>query len=309
MVSLRSIPGLRAILALRRGTLIEMSALGLGCVVLGYFTCREPSESNAARERETRVFAAPRAGEVGGATDLEQNRQEIERILGGVLTGIARGEVSDERRGQIQADLQQLLEHRGSGRPETRANAAGMIVQQLFDRAKMATVTSDLSARQREAIPAMANELTRQMLLLAVGASPGADALPVTLPEDYTKLDWKRLGGFRSQEGGPLPTEVRALNGQKAGVAGFILTVGESEDMREFILLESLWGCCFGGVPDVNQTIVVRLARDQTLDYTAAPVLVTGTLEVGEERQGQYVASLYRLVDAEARAVESRPRD
>lgn len=291
---------------LRPSTWIEIGALGVGCLVLGYFTCREPSDDTPRAERGARVFAAPRAGESGGAADLEQNRREIERILGGVLTGIARGDVSDERRGQIQADLVQLLELRGSGRPETRANAAGMIVQQLFDRAKLANVTSDLSARQREAIPAMASELTRQLLLLAVGASPGADALPVSLPQGHTKLDWKQLGGFRYQEGGEVPAEIRALHGQKAGIAGFVLTTGESEGMREFILLESLWGCCFGGVPDVNQTIVVRLPAGRELDYTAAPVLVTGTLEVGEERQGEFVASLYRLVDAEARALGTR---
>ena len=76
--------------------------------------------------------------------------------------------------------------------------------------------------------------------------------------------------------------------------------------MREIILLESLWGCCFGGVPDVNQTIVVRLPPERAFDYTAAPVLVTGTLEVGEEREGKFVASLYRLVDAEARALQAQ---
>lgn len=288
------------------GTLLEIGALVLGCVVLGYFTCREPSESAPQAERGARVFAAPRAGVSSGSAELAQNQREIERILSGVLTGIARGDVSDERRGQIQSELLQLLEHRGSGRPETRANAAGMIVQQLFDRAKLANVTSDLSARQREAISAMASELTRQLLLLAVGASPGADALPVSLPQGFTKLDWKQLGGFRYQEGGALPADIQALNGQRAGVAGFILTTGESEGMREFILLESLWGCCFGGVPDVNQTIVVRLSAERALDYTAAPVLVTGTLEVGEEKQGEFVASLYRLVEAEASAIQAR---
>jgi hypothetical protein len=290
---------------LRPGTLLEIGALAVGCVVLGYFTCREPAESTPAPERGPRVFAAPRAGEVTGSAELEENRREIERLLAGVLTGIARGDVSDERRGQIQMDLEQLLERRGSGRPETRANAAGMIAQQLFDRAKLANVTSELSARQREAIPAMASELTRQLLLLAVGASPGADALPVSLPQGYVKLDWKQLGGFPYREGGALPPAIQALDGQKAGVAGFILTLGESEDMREFVLLESLWGCCFGGVPDVNQTIVVRLPAERAFDYTAAPVLVTGTLEVGEERQGEFVASLYRLVDAEARSIQA----
>jgi hypothetical protein len=286
---------------LRPGTLLELGALVTGCAVLGYFTCREPAESENTPERAARVFAAPRASEGSGSADLQQNRSEIERILGAVLMGIARGDVSDEQRGQLQADLLQLLERRGSGRPETRANAAGMIVQQLFDRAKVANVTSDLSVRQREAIPAMASELTRQLLLLAVGASPGADALPVTLPQGHVKLDWKQMGGFQYQEGAQLPPAIQGLHGQKAGIAGFILTVGESEGMREFILLESLWGCCFGGVPDVNQTIVVKLPAERSFDYTAAPVLVTGTLEVGEEREGQFVASLYRLVDAEAR--------
>src|SRR5688572_33393439 len=101
----------------RPGTVVEIGALTLGCVVLGYFTCRDPAESSSQPERGTRVFAAPRASELGGSADLKQNRRELERILAGVLTGIARGDVSDERPGPIQADLQQLLDPRGCGRP------------------------------------------------------------------------------------------------------------------------------------------------------------------------------------------------
>src|SRR4029078_7864562 len=97
------------------------------------------------------------------------------------------------------------------------------------------------SGRQREAIQAMARERTRQLLLLAVGASPGADALPIALPDGYTKLDWKHMGGFRYVEGPELPVDIRALDGSNVGVPGFILTLGETERMREFILLESLW--------------------------------------------------------------------
>lgn len=35
-----------------------------------------------------------------------------------------------------------------------------------------------------------------------------------------------------------------------------------------------------------------------TAEYTALPVIVLGTLEVGEERDGRFVTSLYRLTDA-----------
>ncbi|MEO8181402.1 MAG: DUF3299 domain-containing protein [Deltaproteobacteria bacterium] len=290
---------------LRWSTVSEVLVLGLGCLVLGYFTCRdEPAEP--ARERGARIFSAAREPGAEPASDAERARRELELWLDGVLTGVATGEVGEEKRGEIQSHLLRLLEQRGSGRPETRANAAGMIVQQLFDRAKLGSVSPKLSARQRTAISAMAGELTRQLLLLAVGASPGADALPITLPDGYAKLDWKRMGGFPYVEGGPLPAEVRALDGQNVGVPGFILTLGDAERMHEFILLESLWGCCFGAVPEVNQTIVVRLAADHAFDYTAAPVLITGRLEVGEEKQGGFVASLYRVVDATAAPVQPR---
>ncbi|HEU4580146.1 MAG TPA: DUF3299 domain-containing protein [Polyangiaceae bacterium] len=289
---------------LRWSTLAEVLALGAGCVVLFYYTCRDDSERPSA-ERSARVFSAPRDPGAAASSDAERSRREIELWFTGILTGVATGEVQEQQRAEIQRHLLQVLEQRGSGRPETRANAAGMIVQQLFDRAKLANVTPELSGRQREAIQAMAREMTRQLLLLAVGASPGADALPVTLPEGYTKLDWKHMGGFRYVEGGPLPADISALDGSNVGVAGFILTLGETERMHEFILLESLWGCCFGAVPELNQTIVVRLAPDHAFDYTAAPVLITGKLEVGEEKQGGFVASLYRIVDASATPLQA----
>ena len=60
-------------------------------------------------------------------------------------------------------------------------------------------------------------------------------------------------------------------------------------------------------MPELNQTIVVRLAAEQAFDYTAAPVLITGKLEVSEEKQGGFVASLYRIVDAKA-ALLGAPR-
>lgn len=272
--------------------MIEVLALSLGCAVLGYVTCREKDPEVA---REGRVFGAPRSE---GAAASNPERAAIEVLLGNTLRGIATGNVSEEKRVDIQRELMALLERAGVGRPESRSNAAALIVQQMFDRAKLEIATSELSTRQRQAITAMARELTRQISLLAVGASPGADAMTTTLPDGVLKLNWKRMGGFQYVEGGELPADIRALDGRSVGVPGFILTMGDTENIREFILLESLWGCCFGAVPDVNQTILVRLGSGGPIDYTAAPVLVTGKLEVGEERQGGFVASLYRVVDA-----------
>jgi hypothetical protein len=280
----------------RWGAGAEAAGLALGCLVLGYFTCRDKEPEVG---RESRVFAATRSSSRGAeAGQTSQSRQAIEALLEQTLSGIATGKITEEKRVDLQRNLMRLLEQGGMGRPETRTNAAGMIVQQMFDRAKLQNVTRELGARQEQAISAMSRELTRQIALLAIGASPGADAIDTRLPPGVTKLDWKKIGGFQYVEGGELPADIRALGGRQVGLPGFMLTLGDSENIHEFILLESLWGCCFGTIPDLNQTIIVRLGSDHSMEYTAAPVLVTGKMEVGEERQGRFVSSLYRIVDA-----------
>jgi hypothetical protein len=58
-------------------------------------------------------------------------------------------------------------------------------------------------------------------------------------------------------------------------------------------------------VPDVNQTLVVRMKAGQSAEYTSTPIVVTGTLDVGEEREGGFVTSLYRLMDASVQPIQS----
>src|SRR5690606_17961622 len=112
------------------------------------------------------------------------------------------------------------------------------------------------------------------------------------------------LGGFPYREGAPLPPEVQALNGRDVAIFGFMLSLGDAERMSEFILVESLWGCCFGSVPDVHQTIVVRVDPSTPAEHTAVPQLVTGRLEVGEEREAGFGTSLYRIVDARLQPID-----
>jgi hypothetical protein len=42
----------------------------------------------------------------------------------------------------------------------------------------------------------------------------------------------------------------------------------------------------------------VRLDPQVNAEYSAAPLLVTGRLEVGERREAGFVTSLYRIVSA-----------
>jgi hypothetical protein len=161
-----------------------------------------------------------------------------------------------------------LLEQGATGRPEDARQRGGHDRQQISRPRQVADGQPELSLRQRQAILAMGRELTRQLLLLAVGASPGADAIGTALPEGYARIDWKRIGGFPYAEGAELPADVRALDGQAVGVPGFILTMGDTEGLREFILLESLWGCCFAACRSEPDHLV-RLGPARAMDYTA----------------------------------------
>lgn len=281
-------------------TALEVAALVLGTGALVYWL---PDEEAARAERDTpKVFSAPRttAARPPGAEALESKLEEL-------LGRVARDELGEEQRGAVQAELIALLESTGVGDAENRSRAAGLVVQQIFDRAKLRRGGATLGARQqRQAIDAMASALTRTLLSLSVpgGASLGADGIVAELPEGHARIDWKLIGGFAYQERVPLPPEVTALDEQRVGVAGYMLTLGDTEDIRELVLIESLWGCCFGSVPEMNQSILVRLAPGERLEYTASPILVTGTFDVGEERQAGFVTSLYRLDDARARPLE-----
>ncbi|MET0412904.1 MAG: DUF3299 domain-containing protein [Polyangiaceae bacterium] len=284
---------------LNRSSVLQLLALGAGGFALLYLM---PDDDDAGRGRAPKVFAAPRAEGAGAQPSAE----EIEQKLGELLAGVATGSVAEERRPDIQRELMALLAQANVGDDPGRARASGLVVQQLFDQSKQQRTTENLSLRQRQAIAAMAKELRRQLLALAVpgGAALGADSIVTELPAGYDRVDWKRIGSFPYHEGAALPVEVTDLNQKNVGVAGFMLTLGDPDDIREFILVESLWGCCFGTVPDVNQSILVRMKGDARVEYTAAPILVTGAFEVGEERQQGFVASLYRVGDARVRTLQ-----
>src|SRR5690606_32936614 len=166
------------------------------------------------------------------------------------------GQIDEGQRAEAQRALAALLERWGWGTEQNRLTAAAVIVQQVFDQAKARSSSASLSAQQARAIEGVARELARELLLLADGQSPGADGLSGALPAGYERVTWHQLGGFAYQEGAALPEAVRALDGRDVGIFGFMLSLGDAERMSEFVLVESLWGCCFGSVPEVNQTIL-----------------------------------------------------
>jgi hypothetical protein len=94
----------------------------------------------------------------------------------------------------------------------------------------------------------------------------------------------------------PFPKEIKALNGKKIVMDGFMFPIDfEKGKVRSFILSNGMFGCCFGDAPAITETIKVYRADGKLMPYQSM-ARVTGTLEVGEEYDGDgYVDSVYRI--------------
>ena len=93
------------------------------------------------------------------------------------------------------------------------------------------------------------------------------------------------------------PEEVLALDGERIALEGYKQPLSfNGNKVASFVLSPYPPGCCFGGMPGLDEWVEVEVAGDG-VDYFAYRVIrVTGELEVGEELDDWgYVASLYRM--------------
>jgi hypothetical protein len=215
-----------------------------------------------------------------------------------------------------------IFEVAGLGEPERQRLEAELLTRNLLEiqqdyRPKgnappRTSLTGEEEQRVRVAAEALARDLYRKLQAVAApgGHLSGQHAAAlraaptVTVPAGHEAVTWKTLGGFEYTEGMALPEEVRKLDKQKVGIAGYMMTIEEVENIKEFLLVEAFWSCCFGTPPTVNQVLLVRVVAEKGVEYTSSPVLVLGTLEVGEEIEDGFVTSVYRLKATSVTATE-----
>ncbi len=115
--------------------------------------------------------------------------------------------------------------------------------------------------------------------------------------EDPITIDVDVLGAwiFDEDKSPPFPSFVDKLHGRKVFMKGFMLPDVDFENISEFHLVRSLWGCCFGAPPRVNELIRVSTPNSEGIDYSYNTLEVVGTLEVIFEMEDGIIEDLYRL--------------
>lgn len=128
----------------------------------------------------------------------------------------------------------------------------------------------------------------------------------VTLPqiEGVKGVTWELLRTYEYQPGlKGMPEDIKNLDGKKVVMIGFLMTLFEYDDIKDFHLVASHWSCCYGVPPGLDGAVRVRLdPKQEGLPNTIKPIRVIGTLRVKEVREDEsgIVWAIYSMDDAEA---------
>jgi hypothetical protein len=92
-----------------------------------------------------------------------------------------------------------------------------------------------------------------------------------------------------------IPANVKAWNGKKAVVSGFMVPVKMEKGMvTEMLLMRNTQACCYGSVPNMNEWVVVKMKKG-VAPLMDVPVAVHGALKVGAMFENGYMTGLYEL--------------
>lgn len=144
--------------------------------------------------------------------------------------------------------------------------------------------TQDIAAmRSAQAMLEAEKKLAEQ---IKAGKLKGLDQI-VTFDE---LSSWPYEDGLKG-----MPKRVKDLDGKKVLMTGFMLPIDEVQNIKEFLLVQSLWSCCYGQPPDINGIVRVVMPKGKTTDYFFDPLKIVGTLKIEATMMDGYCVDIYQL--------------
>ena len=96
-----------------------------------------------------------------------------------------------------------------------------------------------------------------------------------------------------------LTEEINSYNGTIIRLRGFIRPTTRKDGITKFIFVRDNKECCFGPGAALFDCVLVRLAEDETTQYTVRPITIRGEFLISEysDRRGQ-IWAVYRMKNA-----------
>ncbi len=100
---------------------------------------------------------------------------------------------------------------------------------------------------------------------------------------------------FDPEKSKDIPADVRAYDGKKVRLRGFIVPFTQAQKVTDFALVPTLGSCCFGQPPGVQHVIVAHVANGGKLTFMPDEVWCEGTIKVELKREDGYTFQIFKF--------------
>ena len=165
---------------------------------------------------------------------------------------------------------------------------------------KPAPVTAPVMVADTQAASTAPADANPVYVPAAIEIIPATTSAPAVITDPPTKhirsMTLQQLGYFPYDaiEGGVIPDKVKALDGTRVRLRGYVVPQVQSDAITEFLFSPWLICCNFVPPPGVQHMVLVHLEKPG-IDYTQEEVWVEGTLHVKEERENDYTTQIFSL--------------
>lgn len=138
-------------------------------------------------------------------------------------------------------------------------------------------------------------------LCLVSGSAIHAHAYATEVPEGHRRLSFAsdislKEFVFDAEKGTDFHPDVKALDGQKVFLKGYMYPEERMHGIRKFVLCKDSGDCCFGGQPKLTDMIEVDLPENSPgVNLYSGLVSVAGTLHLRDLRQAGNLRPAYAL--------------
>lgn len=99
------------------------------------------------------------------------------------------------------------------------------------------------------------------------------------------------------------PDRIRALDGKKVSLTGYMIAMRWNKDkLQHFMLVRDLKACCFGGQPEADEWVDVPMNTEGTSYIQFVPVVTRGTFRLtGSSDDAGYAVGAYKIEGDDSR--------
>lgn len=138
------------------------------------------------------------------------------------------------------------------------------------------------------------------VVCLLGGSAFHAYVYATEVPEGYQRVSFIRdiaKRGFSFKDGKQdFHPEVKALDGQRIFLKGYMYPDGRLDGIRQFVLCKDSGDCCFGGNPELTDMIFINIPEGVApARYYDGLVSVAGTFVLGDLRRAGELKPAYKI--------------